>query len=294
MRLFICSIFMLAAAAMACPLAAQIPPPNSKDIEVDCQLFAEEKVDVASPEEGILKELPIKEGQIVAAKERLAQIDDDIPQQQLKVAENELKVAKEEAEDNVNLKFARKTAEVAWADYQKALESNRRMPNSVAEIEVMRLHLEYEQAVLSIEKAKRDMRIANLKYNVSEAKRDAAKTDVQRRLLLSPSSGIVVELNRHAGEWVQKGAQILRLVRIDVLRAVGRVPIANALPRDVAGCNVTVEIELTGGKKMTFPGVITFVHPEVISGTYVVRSKIENSQGLLQDGLKGKMIIHMK
>jgi multidrug efflux pump subunit AcrA (membrane-fusion protein) len=298
MRYPITLMFLLAFPGVISPLEAQAPRLNPGDIEVECQFSAEEKIDVASQEEGILRKMPVEEGKTVSAKDLLAQIDDDIPQMQLKVAENELNVAREEAENDINKRFAQKSAEVAWAEYQKALDSNRRMKNSVAEIEVMRLRLEYEKMALSIENAERDLRIAKLKYNVSEAKRDAAKVDVARRKIFSPSEGIVVELNRRVGEWLQKGSQVLRLVRMDPLRAEGKLELSKVSPLDVDGRKVTVIVELTGKQTMSFPGEITFVDPVVNYGKYIVRAKIanrkENGQWLLRDGLTGKMIIHLK
>jgi multidrug efflux pump subunit AcrA (membrane-fusion protein) len=298
MRLLFVSLLLLAVAALISPLDAQAPRPNSQEIEVKCQISAEKKVDVASPEEGILKKLLVKEGQTVAHDRLLAQIDDDIPRMQLKVAENEMNVAAEDMKNDINKRFARKSAEVAWAEYQKALESNRRMPDTVAEIEVMRLRLEYEKMALSIENADKDLRIAALKYNVSVAKRDAAQVDLDRRKILAPAEGVVVELNKREGEWLQKGAQVLRLIQMNPLRAEGSLEISKVAPRDVDGRKVTVQVKLTGGHSLSFPGEITFVDPVVNYGKYIVRAKIENrqenGQWLLRDGLDGKMIIHLK
>ena len=44
---------------------------------------------------------------------------------------------------------------------------------------------------------------------------------VKRRKIFAELSGIVVEVNRHPGEWVEPSETVFRLLRMDRLRAEG-------------------------------------------------------------------------
>jgi multidrug efflux pump subunit AcrA (membrane-fusion protein) len=281
-----------------CLLQAQTPASSASDISEPCLLSLEEEVEVASQEEGVLKELPVKEGDTVSREQLLAQIDDEIPKMQLRVQVNKLAVAKEEADNDVKIRYAKASADVAWADWKKGEEANRRMPGAVTQMEMMKLKLTYDQMVLSIEQAQVDQKIAKLNANVALAEKDAAEENLKRRKILSPTNGNIVKINKHVGEWLQKGDRVVRLIRVNPLRAEGQIDIARVAPSDVAGRPATVKVTLPGNRTMSFTGVATVPDPRVMSGRYTVRVNIENrkenDQWILFSGLKGEMTIHLK
>jgi multidrug resistance efflux pump len=286
----------------ASPLGAQTAARKASEPTVACQLSLEEEVEVASQEEGILEALPVKEGMPVSPGQLLAQIDERIALMQLRVAENELAVAKEQSEDDVNEKYARSEANVALADWRKAKWANEQVGGAITIVEMMRLEAKYNQMLLAIDKAKRDQRIAVLQYNVSQAKKDAAAEILKHRKILCPTEGMIIKVYKHVGEWVQKGDRLVHLVRVNPLRAHGEVKLADFAPGEVAGRKVTFTVtwtdKPTDKPQLTFPGVVSFIEPRVLEGKYLVRATIENrqenGQWLLYDGMPGVMTIHLK
>ena len=75
----------------------------------------------------MLKEVKMKEGQQVSAGQLLAQIDDAKPRMAVEVAKAKLAVAKEKADDDINVRYARPRRDVAEADYQVNAEANRKV-----------------------------------------------------------------------------------------------------------------------------------------------------------------------
>ena len=277
----------------------------------NCLVSLIEEAHVPAQEAGILVELAAREGQQVAAGQRLGRIDDARTVTAQKVAGLKLKVAQEQAGNNVNVRYAEAAANVAHAEYDQAWRANQRTPGTVTDAELRRLMLSERRATLAIEQAALDLRVAGLEAKVHEAEVEAAAGEVQRRQVSSPLDGIVVRVNRHLGEWVQPGDPVVHVVRMDRLRIEGFLSAADTLdrdgrvtargyaPADVAGRSVTVPVELAAGRRESFQGKVVFVSPLVqAGGEYRFWAEVDNrKQGdhwLLLPGSMAEMTIHLQ
>jgi len=142
---------------------------------LDCHISADEQADVPAQEAGVLVKILVREGQTVAAGDLLAQIDDAIPRAQHDVAANKLAVAKKQALDDVDVRYATAAYEFAKAKLDRSLKANAKNPNTVSDEMVDEQRLEKEKFRLSIEKAKKDQDVAALQVNVSAAEAKAAE-----------------------------------------------------------------------------------------------------------------------
>jgi len=264
-----------------------------------CLVSLIEEAQVPAEEAGVLVELNVREGQQVKTGDLLAKIDDDLAQMQNKVSELQLQVAHEQAANDVNVRYARAAAEVAKAAYEQRLEANQKVPGAVPKGELREYHLKWQSLVLQIEQSELDLRVAGLETQVSAAEVEAAKENVARRHILAPLDGVVVRVNRHAGEWVQPGDQVLHLVRMDRLRVEGFLSAAEYMPSQITGMPVTVEVELAAGRKASFEGKVVFVSPLVdAGGEFRVWAEVPNRQDngfwLLRPGLTATMHVQTK
>lgn len=254
-----------------------------------CLVSLIEEAHVPAQEPGILVELAAREGQPVAAGARLARIDDARTVTAQKVAGLKLKVAQEQAGNNVNVRYAEAAAHVAHAEYEQAWRANQRSAGTVTEAELRRLMLTERRATLAIEQAELDLRVAGLEAKVQEAEVESATEEVQRRQIISPLDGVVVQVNRHVGEWVQPGDPVLHVVRMDRLRIEGflcATDLANRdgqsvtrghSPAEIDGRQVTVTVNLTQGRRESFQGKVIFVSPLVqAGGEYRFWAEVEN------------------
>ena len=243
--------------------------------------------------------IPVREGQEVTAGELLAQIDDAIPLMQYNVALFKLEVAKKQASDDIDVRFATAAEAVARAEYQLAVESNRKVEGTVPQAKVRELLLDERKMELSIEKAQKDMDVAELQAQVAENELKAAKVNLEHRRMLAPLDAVVVELSRHEGEWAQEGDPIMRLVRIDRLRVEGFLNAKDYENAEIQGRPVSVEVKLARGQTQTFPGKIVYVKPLVEAGNeFLVRAEVqnrkENGAWVLRPGLNAEMTIQLK
>lgn len=265
----------------------------------DCFLAPDAEVQVPAQEAGVLKKIPVRDGQQVAKDELLAQIDDVVPRKKYEVADYKLKAAIRQASDNIDVRYADMAAKVAAKVHQKNLDANRQTPGTVPEVEVDRQRLDRDRCYLSIEKAQKDLDVAGLQKQVAEAELQQARVEIERRQIVAPVDGAVVKIERHEGEWVNPGDAVIRLVRLDVLRAEGSLNVKNYRPSEIQGRPVEVAVTVVRGPRQSFPGKIVFVNPVIRSdGAFQVRAEVQNRRQdefwVLSPGMSAEMTIQLK
>lgn len=281
--------FILALIAMA----ADPTTGAGKLIVESAQVTLIEQVQVSAREAGILTKLEVREGQLVQLDQLLGLVEDDQARVVRDRAATELTIAQEKAQNDIDFRYAKKSHEVAQAEYQRALDSVKKFSKSISQTEVDRLQLAAERAELQIEQADRDRRIAALTRQLKASELEAARLDVERRKITSPLAGIVVDIHRRPGEWVNPGDRVLRLLRIDKLRIEAFLN-ARSASRRLVGAPVSLTTELAG-RKEAFEGEVVFVSPEVepVSGQFRIWAEVRNRDNLLSPGLSGTLSIGM-
>jgi macrolide-specific efflux system membrane fusion protein len=270
-------------------VAADAAPPLTIDA---VQVTLIDEVALAAREPGQIVAVPVREGQLVAEDELIAQIDDTEPTLLRTRAQLEASIAAREASNDVKVRFAKKSQEVAEAELRRAQESVEQFKKSVSDTELDRLRLAAERTVLEVEQAEHDQQVAELTQQLKQSEVDVATRSIERRRVVSPLAGMVVQLNRRRGEWVQPGDVVVRLVRIDRVRAEGFLP-ASKVTGDLLGSEATLEIDLPDHPNSKFTGKLTFVSPEVnpVNGQVRVWAEIENRDMLLRPGLQARLVI---
>lgn len=273
--------------------AAQAPKGR---IEVPAMLLRlVEQVDVPARESGVLAAVHVGEGQMVEQDATIAEIDDAEARIAVERATLEYEIARANAENTVNVRFAKKSVEVAEAELQRSLETNQRYPKSVSQTELDRLRLLVEKGRLEIEQAEHESRIAALTRQVKENEQRAAQQKLSQHKIVAPLSGLVVQVYRHRGEWVKPGEVVVRILRLDRLRAEGFVK-TDLLREDLQGRPVRLVVNLFDGPDMELPGKIVFVDPEIdpVNNQVRIWAEVENRQLRLRPGMRATMVIEGK
>lgn len=262
-----------------------------------CLVSLVDDVQVPAQESGLLISLPAVEGTQVKREDLLAQIDDRKSQMQRQAAMVELQAAQTKANDEIEVHYAEAAYEVAAAEYTQAVEINRRVAGTIPGNELRRLQLTQHRSRLQIDRSQLDLKVARMTAEVNQAAVKSAEEEIRRRQILSPVDGVVVSVHRHAGEWVNAGDTVLRVVRMDQLWIEGFVSSDEFDPGEIANRPVTVQVALARGRVMEFPGKVVFVSPLVQAGNkYRVRAEVpnrqENGYWLLRPGVTAEMTIH--
>ena len=112
-----------------------------------------------------------------------------------------------------------------------------------------------------------------------------ANTEVQRRVLYAPISGIVTDVRVEVGEWARAGEAVVRLV--DPSRCYLVVNIEERFARRLTVGSATTVFVATGAEEIPTPGQVVFVSPVADRASGLVRVKIEfaNHDGHLWPGM---------
>lgn len=266
-----------------------------------CNLEFLEDVQIPATEAGVLTTLTVAEGSLVKEGDVIARIDDREAKMQLEIAKHQAQAAHAKYTDKVEEEYARAAANAAEAEVLEFREVNAGgVRNVITASEMRRAELEWTRAKLQIEKALKDRELALFDFQTRKAEYKAAEQALDRRIVRAPFTGEVLKLNRRQSEWANPGDPILQLVRYDVLKVLGRVPLDNYSPRDVDGCEVTVEVAVGRNRTETVKGRITRVEQQVqyeLDYVFPVEAEITNTlvdgRWTFMPGQRAKMTIHL-
>ncbi|MDA1050928.1 MAG: HlyD family efflux transporter periplasmic adaptor subunit [Planctomycetota bacterium] len=291
---------LLVALAVSAPLlAADSQYDSNRAALPHCQVLLIHDVDVPAEEAGRLLTVNAKEGDYVAKDSLVAQINDRQALLSKVAAELEYSAAQTKADDDVEVQYSIKSFELAETELNNDVEINHRQPGTVPATEIRRKQLERTRAELQIGRSKLDLKVAQMTADVQNAAVQAADDSIQRRRIIAPFSGQVLQVYRQSNEWVNIGEPVLRVVQMDRLYVDGFISGTEYNVVDIAQRPVTVEIALARGRKEQFKGQVVFVNPVVQAGNrYRVRAEVENrqekDQWLLNPGSTATMVIHLQ
>ncbi len=243
-------------------------------------------------EAGVLEVLSVREGTEVAVGDSIGFIDRSMALLQGDVASIQLEVAQAEADSDVELRFARKSSQVSYAELDRFEEAVRAYAKAVSESELDTARFSAERADMSVEQAEKDRKIAELTSQLRARERDVAMTRIGHAKLVSPLRGTIVEVLVQPGEWAQTGQPIVRIIGLDRLRIEAFVD-AKQSDEGLVDCSVEFKPAEPTGQAGTFPGKIVFVSPEVdaVTGQVRIWAEVDNKQRKLRPGFKGDLVI---
>lgn len=241
---------------------------------------------VPAQDVGVITKLLVREGDQVDEGSPLIQLDQEEAELNLKRVQREFDIARMEQENKTRRAFAEKSSEVAAAELRRALEANKKYPETVSLTEVDRLRLISERAILDSEQAEHEHRILGMTADLRKLEMDQAAYQLRRRTVKAPIGGTILKIEHRLGEWVQPGIPLLSIIDTNQLRAEA------VLSRDLRqlplqGAKVLVEVPGSGGKEGAgVEGEISFVHPEIdpIDGSFRVWAELDNREQKLRPG----------
>ena len=264
-----------------------------------CLISLAEDAQVPARDAGQLTAVAVVVGQQVAKGQVLAQIDDVRAQLELVAAEHKYDVEKQKSTNDVNVRYAKKGADVSHHAYLQKVEANRKVVGTITDIELEQTKLEWEKFVLQIEQSQFELSVAALEAQVRKAEVDAATEGVDRRKVRAPFDGEVVDIKKQLGEWVLAGDTVLQIQRMDRLWIEAFLHAREFAPSEIAKRPVTVRVQLARGREEVFQGRVVWVKSQVEStGDFRIRAEVfnrsENDFWLLRPGDTAEMTILLK
>ena len=252
------------------------------------------QIEVPARAQGVLSSMDVVEGNFVNQGAIMAQVDDAEAKLLQDRAAMELQLQKEKVANDVAIRTAQKALAFHRAEFERLENAVRGLPGSISKSELEELKFRAAQAELELEQAQHELRIDQQTMGLKNKELELTQHNVEVRKINAPIDGVVVEVLRQAGEWVEPGEKVLRIVRIDRLRAEGLVHVRD-LPPNLVGAPVSIAVDLPGKGPTEFSGKVVFVSPEInpVNGQARVWAEIDNKEGLLRPGLRPRMTIRL-
>ncbi|MEK6248856.1 MAG: HlyD family efflux transporter periplasmic adaptor subunit, partial [Planctomycetales bacterium] len=203
-----------------------------------------------------------------------------------KIAAIELESARQQADNDIRIRYAREDALVSQAELE-AMQAAKK--GAFGKFEVRKAELQASRGKLGVEQATLEQKELIHASAASEERLQAAEDEIKRHLINAPIDGVIVDVHRQPGEWVTAGAPVFRLVRMDRLGIDGFLNIDRDGDLVREGMSIVATVSV-GEKQVEAKGVVTYVEPIVqADGNYRVRVEVGNHRSdgrwLLRAGL---------
>lgn len=268
---------------LLCSAASAAEPQDATPIVVEqCRIKFLDQVTLAADRAGIVDTVIPQEGTKVESGAVVARLRDQI-------ARAAYDAARQHADNDVAVRFAKKSSEVADAEYRKALETNRIASRAVTEVELLRLKLTAEKSKLEIEQAEHELEANQIKVRQAEA-------ELSTHRITTPFAGVVTQVLKSSGEAVRQGDPLLELTNSKRVRVEGYVNI-NDVWRVGPGSPVKVQLDIPNAElaveQEEFDGAVVFVDLSVQPVIQQVRvwAEVENRNDILRAGLTARMVV---
>ncbi len=269
----------------------QNPPADSIPVQSAVVSLIDD-VSLTFGESGIVRQVNFVPGEHIRKGDLLAELDSTDAELEINRVQAELEMAKLKANNEITVQLAEKALGLAIAELKRAKNANIEFDNTVSASEIDRLTLARDEAELRIKQAKRDIEYTRLQVRLKETEFEIARHKRERRRLLSPIDGVIVDIEHHGGEWAQPDQTFCRILRTDRVRVEGFVSEADG-DVEVGQPVVLSHLSRKTGESQKFRGVIAFVDPEIdtVTGQYRITAEFENPEGILRAGQRPTLLI---
>lgn len=236
-------------------------------------LEPQQTVDIAAAETGVLRKINVSEGAEVKAGDVLAVLDS-------RLIEASLKVAK--AKKNSTATILGASAEWEVSKNKLAQFTKLYTAGNARKDELVRAELEEKIAAAKLSRAREQKKILELEYQ-------RILMQIEHRIIRSPVNGVVVTVNREAGELVSAShGPFIRIVDISQMKFITNVP-QEDVRKISRGHEISIELD-EGGENLT--GIVEHVSPIIdpTSDTVKVSVSLENPGGV-RSGSAGRLLL---
>jgi RND family efflux transporter MFP subunit len=256
-------------AAAAAPAGSPARSAEHGARSFDCLISAHDVVSVGSAAIGVIEDIFVERGDSVQAGQLLAVLESKAERAALKLAQarTERLVDLQASEAQLALRRRQRERTVALFESESVSLDQREQAENAA-----------TQAALEHRRAKDDLHLAALQL-------EQARALVQRRMITSPITGIVVERMLSRGEVVNEEQAVVRVAEIDRLRVEVILP-AQMFGQVRVGENATIVTEPPYDRPRQAQVVIVDPIIDAASGTFGVRLLIPNPARELPGGLR--------
>ncbi|WP_182867610.1 efflux RND transporter periplasmic adaptor subunit [Stieleria mannarensis] len=226
-------------------------------------------IEVASDETGTVAEVLVQLGQTIEQGQPLLRLNSQVHLAQIEVAKQQMNA-------QGRLDAAKAEVELTSARLEK-IESLRKSGHA-RQAELHRAAKEYKVAEANLRSVVEEMETRRLEH-------DRLLTQMSRRVIHAPVTGIVTELHKEPGEFVAPNKpEVITLVQLDTLLANFAL-LGSQAEQLTTGQEIELQFPESG---QTTSGKVHFISPvtDAESGTVLVKIAIGNADGSIRSGAR--------
>lgn len=226
-------------------------------------------IEVASDETGTVAEVLVRQGQTVEQGQPLLRLNSQVHLAQLEVAKQQM---------NAEGRLDAARAEVELTSQRLEKLQSLRQSGHARQAELQRAAKEHQVAQANLRSVVEEMETRRLEHQ-------RLLTQMKRRVIQAPVSGVVTELHKEPGEFVAPNKpDVVTLVQLDTLLANFSLlgPQAEQL---TSGQEIELQFTESG---QSISGLVHYISPvtDAESGTVLVKIAISNPDGTLRSGAR--------
>lgn len=141
--------------------------------------------------------------------------------------------------DRLRTDLERWKLEIERANNEQAVRSLQPQAEKAAVVQVEK-EIARTRVAVDLERQNRD--VARVNQQIGKSELQLAEWNLELRNIRSPISGVVSSVEHQKGEWVEKGAVVLRIINLDRLRIEGLLP-AKFANRNLVGQQVQAVVQ---------------------------------------------------
>ncbi len=247
-----------------------------------CLVFAGESIELPSQESGAIASLEVRENESVGPNQVIAKLDTEIAKLEKEAALLQSKVASSEANDPSEVRLAQAFVEETKMQAEQYEEMAAKGSASPTEYRQRQLAAKQAEARLVQSNAAKQQR--ELKAQLAQSAVILSQQKLDRLTLRSPIAGTVTRIDHRAGEWIQSGTTVVKIVRLDEVRIDCFISDEQV---DRAGLiDKPVKVTLNrGAQDSLFSGRITSYDPEInAAGQIRLHATVQNQRVKTKNG----------
>jgi multidrug resistance efflux pump len=252
---------------------------NADQIEVqECIVRFGAEIEVPALETGRIASVMVKRNDTLHPRNLIARLDDQSLLIRRRAAQLRMESAREDAEDDVEIRYA----DAALAEAQAELDNSRSIQNdvrgSIPLTQMRRMRLAVERGELEVAQAKKRKSRAVVEMQLKQADLAALDDQLENLRCESPLEGIVLDVTREEGEWIEKGQTLAKIGKLSQMHVHALVKSDLIAPMHCQGLPVSVHwVDSVDGSNRSLSGKVLSVDPQTLpGGRFRLHAEIEN------------------
>ena len=173
--------------------------------------------------------------------------------------------------DGLRLAYQRMSLETQQADFERRID----VLHAEAEKQAAAGHaLSIDRARIEVAQADAEHRVQQLQVELQQHQTQLSQLATVRHRIIAPLDGVVVELFRNKGDWVTAGDPVIRVIRLNRLRAEGFIA-SERIDSLRNHRSVQLTIQIGADSFVEREGEVVFISPEIDPVNNEVRFWVE-------------------